>query len=66
MATLDEKPTEECLENENHYASDQLKMSIGQYIVTRVPTLMPPMTKVANPFKLLGFINRQQWLLFLV
>ena len=66
MATLNEKPTEEYVENENHYASNQSTMSIGQYIATRVPTLMPPMTKVANPFKLLRLLNRQQWLFFLV
>ena len=40
------------------------KMSIGRYIVTRIPTLKPPMAKAPNPFKLLALLNTQQWLFF--
>ena len=42
------------------------KMSIGRYITTRITTLKPPMTKVANPISLLATLNRQQWLFFAV
>lgn len=41
-------------------------MSIGRYVATRIPTLKPPMAKAPNPFKLLGLLNTQQWLFFLV
>lgn len=41
-------------------------MSIGRYIATRIPTLMPPMHKAPNPFKALAMLNRQQWLFFWV
>lgn len=41
-------------------------MSIRRYAATRISTLKPPMDKAPNPFKLLGLLNRQQWLFFLV
>lgn len=41
-------------------------MSAGKYLATRFSTLKPPMAKVSNPFKLLGLLNGQQWLFFLV
>ena len=42
------------------------RMSAGKYLATRITTLKPPMEKAPNPFKLLGLLNRQQWLFFLV
>lgn len=41
-------------------------MSIGRYIMTRIPTLVPPMRPAPNPFKALTLLNRQQWLFFAV
>ncbi|KAJ5948735.1 Major facilitator superfamily domain general substrate transporter [Penicillium verhagenii] len=41
-------------------------MSIGRYIATRIPTLVPPMNPAPNPFRALTLLNRQQWLFFLV
>ncbi|KAI9875806.1 MAG: hypothetical protein M1830_007962 [Pleopsidium flavum] len=41
-------------------------MSAGRYIATRIPTLKPPMAKTPNPIKLLGTLNLQHWLFFLV
>lgn len=41
-------------------------MSIGTYLGTRVSSLKPPMTKLANPISLLRMLNTQQWLFFLV
>ncbi|KAJ5134262.1 hypothetical protein N7526_005627 [Penicillium atrosanguineum] len=41
-------------------------MSIGRYIATRIPTLVPPMNPAPNPFKALTLLNRQQWLFFSV
>lgn len=41
-------------------------MSVGRYIATRIPSLKPPMARAPNPFKLLGLLNTQQWLFFLV
>ncbi|KAJ5191367.1 uncharacterized protein N7498_010352 [Penicillium cinerascens] len=41
-------------------------MSIGRYIATRIPTLVPPMNKAPNPFKAVTLLNRQQWLFFSV
>ncbi|MCJ1249464.1 hypothetical protein MMC30_006688 [Trapelia coarctata] len=42
------------------------KMSAARYFATRIPTLKPPMNRAPNPFKLLGMLNRQQWLFFLI
>jgi SHS family lactate transporter-like MFS transporter len=42
------------------------RMSVGKYAATRFSTLKPPMAKVPNPIKLLGLLNTQQWLFFLV
>ncbi|TMW65853.1 hypothetical protein Poli38472_003618 [Pythium oligandrum] len=42
------------------------KASVGDYLRTRVTTLKPPMTKLPNPFTLLGTLNRYQWANFLV
>lgn len=41
-------------------------MSVGRYIATRIPSLVPPMNPAPNPFKALTMLNRQQWLFFLV
>lgn len=41
-------------------------MSIGRYIATRFPTLVPPMNPAPNPFKALTLLNRQQWMFFAV
>jgi len=41
-------------------------MSIGRYIATRIPTLVPPMNPAPNPFKALALLNRTQWLNFTV
>jgi SHS family lactate transporter-like MFS transporter len=41
-------------------------MSIGRYIATRIPSLIPPMNPAPNPFKALTLLNRQQWLFFAV
>jgi SHS family lactate transporter-like MFS transporter len=38
----------------------------GKYLLTRIPTLVPPMNPAPNPFKALTLLNRQQWLFFLV
>lgn len=40
--------------------------SIGEYFRTRFTTLRPPMAKAPNPFKLMGTLNKQQWLFFAV
>jgi SHS family lactate transporter-like MFS transporter len=40
-------------------------MSMGRYLATRLSTLKPPMEKVENPFKLLGLLNKKQWMFFL-
>lgn len=42
------------------------KMSIGRYILTRIPTLVPPMRKAPNPFTALTLLNFQQWMFFFV
>lgn len=42
------------------------RMSVGRYISTRIPTLMPTFDKAPNPFKLLALLNLQQWMFFLV
>ncbi|RHZ65945.1 sugar transporter family protein [Aspergillus thermomutatus] len=45
---------------------DGPRMSIGGYLITRIPTLKPPMNPAPNPFKALALLNKQQWLFFLV
>ena len=42
------------------------KMSAGRYLATRLTTLKPPMHRVPNPIRLLGMLNTQQWLFFLL
>lgn len=41
-------------------------MSIGRYIATRIPSLVPPMNPAPNPFKALTLLNKQQWMFFAV
>jgi SHS family lactate transporter-like MFS transporter len=41
-------------------------ISASRYVATRFSTLKPPMARVANPFRLLAMLNKQQWLFFLV
>lgn len=48
---------------------EKTRLTVGgaaRYLITRVPTLVPPMNKAPNPFKTLTLLNRQQWLFFLV
>ena len=40
--------------------------SIGHYAATRFSTIMPAFDPAPNPIKLLGMLNRQQWLFFSV
>lgn len=42
------------------------QMSAGRYFATRLTTLKPPLHKLPDPIRLLGMLNRQQWLFFLV
>jgi SHS family lactate transporter-like MFS transporter len=42
------------------------KMSVGKYIVTRLPTLKPPMHNAPNPIALLRLLSTKQWLFFAV
>ena len=42
------------------------KMSIGEYLRTRITTLKPPMDPLDNPFKVLGLLTFRQWMFFLV
>lgn len=43
-----------------------VKMSVSEYVRTRIPTLKPPMNKAPNPIRLLMMLNGKQWLFFLV
>ncbi|KAL2014500.1 hypothetical protein VTN00DRAFT_2025 [Thermoascus crustaceus] len=48
---------------------EETRLTVGgivRYLVTRVPTLVPPMNKAPNPIKALALLNKQQWLFFLV
>jgi SHS family lactate transporter-like MFS transporter len=63
-------PTDEHAEHHDNAARDGERanyegMSVSRYFLTRLSTLKPPMEKVENPFKLLGLLNKQQWLFFL-
>ena len=42
------------------------KMSVTEYLSTRLSTLKPPMNKAPNPLKLVRLLNLRQWLFFLV
>ncbi|OQS05962.1 Major Facilitator Superfamily (MFS) [Thraustotheca clavata] len=44
-----------------HERKPDSDMSPGEYLRTRVSTLKPPMTKVANPITLLKTLDKQQW-----
>lgn len=62
-------PYDKTLQDDRRYDEEELTnkpMSIGRYLATRFPTLKPPMEKAPNPFKLLGLLNFQQWMFFLV
>lgn len=43
-----------------------VKISVGRYLATRLPTLKPPMNPTPNPISLLRLLNRKQWLFFWV
>ena len=51
---------------EYHQHAAPQDMSVGRYFATRFSTLKPPMHSVPNPIRLLGMLNTQQWLFFLV
>ena len=36
------------------------------FLLSRIPTLVPPMNKAPNPIKMLSLLNKQQWLFFSV
>jgi len=42
------------------------KMTVAEYLTTRITSLKPPMTPAGNPIKQLGFLNREQWAFFAV
>lgn len=49
------------------YASEEdepPRMGLGKYLLTRVPTLVPPMNPAPNPFTALALLSRKQWLFF--
>ena len=52
----------------SRHAADQdgQHQSAGRYLATRFSSLKPPMGKAPNPIRILGLLNRQQWLFFLV
>ena len=67
------RPAAEGLGQEDNNASSaemQLKDrdygGIGRYLLSRIPTLVPPMNKAPNPIKTLLLLNTQQWLFFAV
>jgi hypothetical protein len=64
MASRTEKAHVTHLEDSQEYAEQT--MGVGEYLMTRVSTLKPPMDKAANPFQLLGSLTRRQWLFFSV
>ena len=66
MASYDDEKTAGVNHVEHLQNHREPNMSVGQYLATRIPTLKPPMTKVANPISLLATLNRSQWLFFLV
>ena len=66
MASYDHEKTAGTSHVEQIQENREPCMSVGQYLATRIPTLKPPMTKVANPISLLATLNRSQWLFFLV
>jgi SHS family lactate transporter-like MFS transporter len=49
-----------------HHVTFSERVSIREYAVTRLASLKPPMTNVANPFTLLAMLNAQQWAFFAV
>jgi SHS family lactate transporter-like MFS transporter len=65
MADIQEKPQQS---NGEATSSPEIQehMSVMQYVMTRIPTLVPPMRPAPNPFKALALLNRQQWLFFSV
>lgn len=63
MASHDEKIRDESPQS---LMAQEEHMSVGRYLVTRIPTLKPPMVKAPNPIKLVRLLNLQQWLFFLV
>ncbi|KAF1811566.1 MFS general substrate transporter [Eremomyces bilateralis CBS 781.70] len=62
----DLSPQDERLEQQYTNEPPAQSMSIGRYIATRFTTLVPPMDKAPNPIRVLGLLNRQQWMFFLV
>lgn len=62
-------PVGKGLHNDHAYDEEEpahKPMSAAKYAATRITTLKPAMDKAPNPFKLLGMLNTQQWMFFLV
>lgn len=66
MADTQDKPQRVELESplQQEQESQLSLSSIGRFLVTRIPTLVPPMHRVPNPIKALTLLNKQQWLFF--
>ncbi|KAJ9214842.1 hypothetical protein DTO166G4_3434 [Paecilomyces variotii] len=66
MADTQDKPQRVELESplQQEQESQLSLSSIGRFLVTRIPTLVPPMHRVPNPIKALKLLNKQQWLFF--
>lgn len=50
---------------EEVYRND-MHMGVGRYLATRITSLKPDFKPLPNPIRVLGLLNRQQWLFFLV
>ncbi|KAG8783293.1 hypothetical protein FRC15_005470 [Serendipita sp. 397] len=45
---------------------DDSKMTVKEYLSTRISTLKPPMKRPPNPIKVLGSLSKMNWLMFLL
>ncbi|KAJ5895311.1 hypothetical protein N7495_007002 [Penicillium taxi] len=62
---------EQCIGSHDYKSGEMILlepkcMSIGEYAATRITTLKPPMTHLANPITLLRMLNARQWAFFAV
>jgi hypothetical protein len=63
MMSVEEKPS---VTHAEHLLASDSQQSTWKYLSSRVTTLKPTFCKTQNPIKVLGQLDRQQWLFFWV
>ncbi|KAG9040567.1 hypothetical protein FS842_002986, partial [Serendipita sp. 407] len=64
MASANEKTGRHL--DDDFMGHDDNKMTVKEYLSTRISTLKPPMHRPPNPIKVLGSLSKMNWMMFLL